>query len=84
MAKIGFLLVNSKYIHTKPIHASQKANFLDSGELLVSIKVIPNYELEMLLLAFGEKVQVIKPQSLREQIKNRLEKGFKCYINGEE
>lgn len=74
----------ANYIHTKPIHASQKANFLDSGELLVSIKVIPNYELEMLLLAFGEKVQVIKPQSLREQIKNRLEKGFKCYSNGEE
>ena len=61
------------YIQTKPIHPSQsKSKFLESGDMVVSIKVIPNYELERLILSFGEKVKVISPQSIRERIQNRI------------
>ncbi len=62
----------ANYINTKPLHATQKARSLESGELLVTIKVIPNYELEMLILAFAEKVKVIAPQELKGKIKDRL------------
>ena len=61
------------YVQTKPIHPSQsKSKFLESGDMVVSIKVIPNYELERLILSFGEKVKVISPQSIRERIQNRI------------
>lgn len=70
--KLIFSKEQADYIHTKPIHASQKARFLDTGELLVTIKVIPNYELESLILSFGEKLEVVEPISLREKIADRI------------
>ena len=69
----------ASYINTKPLHASQKANFVESGELLVRINVIPNYELEMLLLAFGEKVKVVSPEALRHRIKQRVTSALENY-----
>lgn len=67
-----FTVEQANYIKTKPLHASQKANFVESGELLVKINVIPNYELEMLLMAFGEKVKVVSPDALKSRIKQRI------------
>ena len=61
------------YIQTKPIHPTQrKPKFLESGEMVISIKVIPNYELERLILSYGEKVKVILPLSIRDKIKSRI------------
>ncbi|MBN2819313.1 MAG: WYL domain-containing protein, partial [Bacteroidales bacterium] len=77
--KLIFSKEQADYIHTKPIHASQKARFIDTGELLVTIKVIPNYELEMLLLAFGEKVKVIAPDVLVCKMKDRLSRALGNY-----
>ncbi len=59
------------YVLTKPIHPSQKYQNEPSG-LEVKIKVIPNFELERLILSFGEQVQVIFPQDLKERISYRL------------
>ena len=70
----------ANYINTKPIHPSQKARLLDSQELHVRLKLIPNYELEMILLSFGEKVKVIQPISLKSRIMKRLEQATKQYF----
>lgn len=59
------------YIITKPIHPSQKHKNNDTG-LEVKINVIPNYELERLVLSFGELVHVISPQGFKERISQRL------------
>lgn len=67
------------YIQTKPIHLSQKAKLNDDGTLLVKINIIPNYELEMLLLSFGENVTVLKPESLKKSIKARIKSMGKLY-----
>ena len=40
----------------------------------VTIKVIPNYELESLLLSYGENLQVLEPVSFVEKMKSRIEK----------
>ncbi len=69
------LLFNSEqanYIQTKPLHPSQRSRLLESGELTVILNIVPNYELEMVLLSFGEKVKVIVPHSLRKSISQRL------------
>ena len=52
------------YIHTKPLHGSQKIRKCD-GECIVEIEVVPNYELESLILSYGEAVEVLSPESLR-------------------
>lgn len=69
----------AKYIATKPMHPSQRSTYLDSGELQVKISVIPNYELEMMLLSFGEKVVVRSPEYLKRQIMNRVGKVLENY-----
>lgn len=61
------------YIQTKPIHPSQsKPKFTESGQMIISIKVIPNYELERLLLSFGERVKILSPKKLQQKIKKRI------------
>ncbi|MDC0339015.1 WYL domain-containing protein [Flavobacteriales bacterium] len=67
------------YVMTKPFHPSQKVKLLDDGRLEVRIKVILNYELESLLLSFGEKVQIISPTSLIERIAERLKAATEQY-----
>ncbi|MDC3351960.1 WYL domain-containing protein [Crocinitomicaceae bacterium] len=62
------------YIQTKPIHPTQsKPKFLESGEMVVTIKVIPNYELERLILSYGERVKVIAPSSIKDSIQLRIQ-----------
>ncbi|MBI9037708.1 MAG: WYL domain-containing protein [Bacteroidales bacterium] len=70
----------ANYIKTKPLHPSQKAKFLDTGELKVLLKLIPNTELEMNILFFGEDVKVIKPMSLKSKIKSKLKKAVQQYF----
>src|SRR6056297_1261053 len=59
------------YVETKPLHPSQKSEWLND-KLRVTIEVIPNYELESLILSFGEKVKVEKPVNLAKLIKERF------------
>jgi predicted DNA-binding transcriptional regulator YafY len=61
------------YIQTKPIHGSQKLKEQGPTHSLVSLDLIPNYELESLILFYGEGMEVIEPKSLREKIKKRIE-----------
>jgi predicted DNA-binding transcriptional regulator YafY len=59
------------YVVTKPMHPSQKNKNTPEG-LEVKIKVIPNFELEVLILSFGERVKVISPQDFNDRISQRL------------
>jgi len=66
------------YIITKPIHETQKHYELEDG-LLVKIKVIPNFDLEQLILSFGEGVKVLLPVHLKEKISDRIELSLSQY-----
>ena len=57
------------YIKSKPIHGSQKIN-----ENILSLEVKLNYELEALILSYGENMQVIEPEELVNSLKNRISK----------
>jgi len=61
------------YITTKPLHGSQKI-YNEDDNFEVHLKLIPNYELETLILSFGEKVQVLEPAILAEKVKERINK----------
>ena len=61
-----------KYAETKPLHESQRNKWTDKG-FLVTLKLIPNLELEQVILSYGEDVEVLSPESLRLTIQNRVE-----------
>jgi len=60
------------YVKTKPIHGSQKVKEQTSNYTCVELQVIPNFELEALILSHGERIEVISPETLRQRIKQRI------------
>ncbi|MFC2080864.1 helix-turn-helix transcriptional regulator [Bacteroidota bacterium] len=72
---------SSKYVLTKPLHTSQKI-VEDSGEnIVIEITIIPNYEFESVVLGFGENIEVLDPQYLREHLATRITNTFAHYLD---
>ena len=71
-----------RYIETKPIHAYQKNKWLDANTLEVRLELIPNYELERLVLSYAESVKVISPPGLAKKIVNRHREAKEHYVTG--
>lgn len=67
------------YIKTKPLHGTQRTVRVGEDGTIISIEVYLNYELEQLLLSFGEKVRVLAPQDLKDRIKQRLTEAANNY-----
>lgn len=59
------------YILTKPIHHSQRIIETADNYYLIELKLIPNYELETIILGYANECEVISPLYLRERIRNR-------------
>jgi predicted DNA-binding transcriptional regulator YafY len=68
------------YIQTKPIHGSQKVKERNESSTVISLDIIPNYELESLLLSLGEGLWVQKPSSLKKRMKMRVQAMNNKYI----
>ena len=62
------------YIKSKPIHGSQKIK-----HNILTLQVKLNYELESLILSYGENMKVLEPSELVDKIKNRMLKMIKYY-----
>lgn len=64
------------YIETKPIHNSQK---IDHKNKIITIEVIPNKELQAMILSFGNDVEVLSPKHLRDEIRAIIEDSLRKY-----
>ena len=68
------------YIETKPIHKSQfVAERREDGSVIFQLDVIPNFELEKVLLEYGDGVRVLSPEHFVSQIKKRIIQAAKLY-----
>lgn len=76
--KLLFTDEQAPYVITKPLHPTQKSRKDENG-LTVTLKVIPNYELEKLILSFGENVKILSPEFLKDRIKTRIINMKKLY-----
>ena len=89
-AKVEEVIIRTKteYQHglllTKPLHHSQKETLSfgkhedgNYGEVRLTLE--PNRELRGRILLYGENLEVISPQSLREQIKEILKRQMQQY-----
>lgn len=71
----------SKYIQTKPLHHSQRLLQEAPGRSVFAFSLIPNYELESLILSFGEEVRVLAPERLAERIAQRAQSLMAQYLS---
>ena len=67
------------YVLSKPIHHSQELENKEEG--IVSFDVIPNKELLSELIWFRDDVEVLSPESLREEIKEKIAEMYQIYFD---
>ena len=65
-----------QYVSAKPIHHTQKS---DDSDCTIVIEVIPNKELEAIILGFGKDVEVLEPEHLRQEIIEIMKESCKKY-----
>lgn len=71
---------NAPYALTKPFHHSQEViERLPDGGVIIQINVHLNFELERLILGFGDSIEVLKPRQLRNRIKKKLKNAAQQY-----
>ena len=91
-AKVEQVVIRTKteYQHglllTKPLHHSQKETLAfgkyEDGEYgEVTLLIEPNRELRGKILAYGQYLEVIQPQSLREQLKDIIKQQMMQYFD---
>ncbi len=70
------------YVLTKPIHISQKLEKQeDNGDIIISLDVIHNFELERVILGYGDQIEVLSPNLVRNRISEQLLAAGTKYLN---
>lgn len=67
------------YVETKPIHGSQKRLREITESIEVELELIVNYEFTSQLLSHGEGIQVLEPQWLVLEMKQKISKMLNNY-----
>ncbi len=71
---------HTPYIQTKPLHRSQELlKLYADGSADFKMKVCLNYELERVILGFGDGIIVKSPRILVRRLKERIENCFNNY-----
>jgi predicted DNA-binding transcriptional regulator YafY len=68
------------YVKSKPIHGSQKKKTENQDGVLIELCLIVNYELVSLLASFMDRVEVLRPQGLRDDLNLRCAATLKKYV----
>lgn len=72
---------NAPYVITKPFHKSQRIIEHRDNGVVFNIFVQINFELERLILGFGDAIEVLKPEKLRNRILKKLQISVSHYEN---
>lgn len=76
---LQFVPAQANYLKSQPIHHSQKIEKETKNYFTISVELVINYELMAMLLGFGDKLKVLKPQSLATTIKSIAKNVFDQY-----
>lgn len=76
---LSFTDTQAEYILSRPMHHSQKILMDHDSKVLIQYTFYPTYDFIMDLLSMGDQVEVISPESLREEIKKRAYNVCKLY-----
>lgn len=68
------------YIRTKPIHQLQEIiKEYKDGSIKICLRLIINYELKSVLLSYGADIEIMKPISLRDELKTIFQNAMSTY-----
>ncbi|WP_405574413.1 helix-turn-helix transcriptional regulator [Winogradskyella sp. Asnod2-B02-A] len=70
---------NAPYVITKPFHSSQRVIEKTNDGVIFNIFVQINFELERLILGFGDSIEVMKPLKLRNRMIKKLKASVRSY-----
>lgn len=71
---------NAPYVLTKPIHPSQKlVEEYPDGSVVVTLRVHHNFEIERLILGYGDSMEVLGPQLIKDRIVKKLKNALRNY-----
>jgi len=60
------------YLKSQPLHESQQIQIETDTTIVICLKLTINYELESLILSYGNDVKVLDPKSLAIRLKERI------------
>ena len=67
------------YILTKPLHHSQRKKTLTDDYMIIELQLMRNYELESLILSYGDHIEVLAPEGFRKKITERIKNAQRRY-----
>jgi len=76
---LSFDPIQGKYVKSLPLHESQEVFIDNQHELQIKLKLFVTYDLVKEILAYGEYVKVLSPDSLINEIKSILRSTLKQY-----
>jgi predicted DNA-binding transcriptional regulator YafY len=76
---LSFDPVPGKFLVTQPIHPSQFIVSENKNNMVIGLKVLVTPELTSFILGYGAQVKVLKPASLRQEIKKQLSEAIGFY-----
>ena len=69
---LNFTAFQSKYIETLPLHSSQELIYEDETNCHFSYFMHPTHDFVMEILKYGEEVTVVSPDSLKQNLRERI------------
>jgi predicted DNA-binding transcriptional regulator YafY len=76
---LSFTAYQGNYIKSLPLHHSQEILIDDDTEVRIKLDVYPTFDLAVQILSYGENVVVVAPESLRQDIAERLKQALLKY-----
>ena len=65
---------------TNPIHVSQNIKEkLDDGSVIFEMEIEPNNEFYQLMMSFSDKVKILSPQSVVDEMRRKLSVALSQY-----
>ncbi|MFH1121917.1 MAG: WYL domain-containing protein [Bacteroidota bacterium] len=77
--RLWFSKEQAPYITTKPLHSSQELIEENETGIIITLQLVPNFELEQLILSYGERVKVFEPGIFAAKISQRIMQASKNY-----
>lgn len=77
--ELAFQPLQAEYIRSQPLHQSQHIISENDKEVLIQLKLFITQELVMAILSYGAAVRVLKPESLKNRIKEEVKALGKIY-----
>ena len=73
-----------RYFRSLPLHSSQEEVETHKGYSVFAYNLAPDYDFKQDILSFGETVEILKPERLRNTIKKTINKLYHYYENNEQ